>query len=79
MNIKLGRNESVAAVVPTACGGPGWRNWVVWVYVIDGATGHFRAVCLQSEEIPRDLMVLFKAGEAMCSALLDAVETERES
>lgn len=72
--IKLALGESIVAVVPEKCHGPGWSNTPVWVY-IQTNDGRLREECIQPGERTLEMYALFNVGEAMCRALLDAVPT----
>ena len=74
--IKLHPGERVIAVVPERCGGPGWANAPTWVYVIAN-DGRCRLECIQPEERTPQLHALYRAGEAMCAALLASVPQRR--
>jgi hypothetical protein len=74
--IKLAPGESIIAVVPDRCAGPGWANAPTWVYIKTNA-GRLREECIQPEERTPELHTLHYAGFAMCSALLDAVPTKK--
>lgn len=77
-SIHLARGERVIAVVPEKCGGPGWRNAPVWVYITNSITGESRDECLQPTEQTPEMLRLFDIGAAVHSALVDAVPTVRD-
>ena len=70
--IKLIHGERIVAVVPEYRYGPGWSDAPVWVYI---ATNHgrLRQERIQPNERTPQMHVLFRAGEAMCMALMEAV------
>jgi len=70
--IKLARGERIVAVVPEHCSGPGWRNSVVWVYVMCPDTTVFQ-ICLQHSELPSNMLALFDVGAVVCAELKRAV------
>lgn len=74
--IKLTQHEKVIAVVPEYARGPGWANAIVWVHIVDYATGKARSEDIQPDERTPALDTLFHAGSAMCSALMSAVPTK---
>lgn len=67
IELKLG--ERILAVVPQKCSGPGWSNFVAWVY-IGNSCGEVRTDCLQQEDWSDDLFALAGVGEAMSDALI---------
>ncbi len=73
--IELGRDESIIAVVPEVCSGPGWSNHVVWVY-IQQADKHLRTEAIQSAEMSLDLRTLFAVGATLHKELVGAVKTK---
>lgn len=75
MVIDLSRTERVVAVVPEQCSGPGWTNFVTFVYIHDAATGRYRVECIQPTDRSAALHYLFTAGAAMCASLIAAVPT----
>ena len=75
--IELGPNERIIAVVPQTASGPGCANRVVWVHIVDSASGKHRKECLQQEELANEMNVLFRIGEEVCWALRQAVPTKR--
>lgn len=70
--IKLGKHETIIAVVPVRCGGPGWSNAPTWVY-IRTQDGGLRQECIQPTERSAALHHLFHAGEAMCNSLIASI------
>ena len=52
--------------------GPGWRNWPLWVY-IQSRDGKIRCECLQPEEQPREVGILFNVAEAINSLMIRAL------
>lgn len=74
--IKLARGETIIAVVPERCHGPGWSNQPVWVYIKTN-DGRLREECIQPEERTPEMHTLFSAGEAICNSLLSAVPTAK--
>ena len=72
--IKLNRNERVVAVVPEKAHGPGWSNWLVWVFIDDGST--IRRESLQRDEMSMPLYVLFGVGCEVNESLMAAVSVE---
>ena len=75
--IKLNRNERVVAIVPEKASGPGWSNWLVWVFIDDGTT--IRRESLQQDEMSMPLHVLFGVGCEVHDSLMAAVHTEVQS
>lgn len=47
--MKLGKNDSIVAVVPERAKGPGWSNFVIWVYISEMG-GNLRRESLQPDE-----------------------------
>lgn len=70
--IALHADEKIIAVIPEHCSGPGWSNMPIWVYIIDSSQ-KLRTECIQPDEMTREMWTLFKAGAAMCEALVSAV------
>lgn len=75
--IKLTEHERVVAVVPERCSGPGWANAVVWVHIVDYATGTHRCEDIQPNERTNEMHTLFACGEAIHNALMSAVPVRR--
>lgn len=65
MKIKLSQFEDIVAVVPEVCSGPGWINHVVWIHIVDSATGKYRLDCLQPDQITEKMWVMF---DTLCAA-----------
>lgn len=66
------KGERIVAVVPEHVRGPGWSNAVTWVYITD-IHGSLRTECIQPEERPNDLRILFDAGAVVTRALVESV------
>lgn len=67
--MKLGPRETIVAVVPESCSGPGWSNWIVNVYIRD-ADGRIREECLQQTELSDAMILVFYTGEEMSKLLI---------
>lgn len=74
----LREDEKVIAVVPEYCSGPGWSNEVTMVYIVHFPSGKLRTECIQPDERPSDLTILFEPGAAMSIALQKSVRTLTE-
>jgi len=72
--IELNPGDRVVWVRPETCSGPGWRNKVVWVYVVTN-DGKLREEAIQQDECTAEMLTLFDAGEAMAVALMSALPT----
>lgn len=70
---KLKDGETIVAVVPEHCSGPGWQNSVVWVYV-QTRTGRIVIHALQPDEQSDEIRLLFDVGAVVCQKLKHAVE-----
>jgi len=73
--IKLKAHERVIAVVPEYANGPGWSNRPVWVHIVDYSDHSYRAECLQPEEQPEPLRVLFGIGARVHEDLMAWIES----
>lgn len=71
--IKLGKTETIIAVVPKVAGGPGWVNHPTWVYISDAATGAVRAECIQPDERTAAMHEIWGIGAMVCAKLMEAV------
>jgi hypothetical protein len=64
--------ETIIAVVPERCSGPGWGNAILWVYWRDSA-GRIQQESLQPDEQSSEIMTLFRVCETAHHAMLQAV------
>ena len=71
--VTLTDTEYIIAVVPETRGGEGWSYTPLWVYIMDGAGGAVRAVAIHPSDQTDAMLTLFGPGEAMCRALVGAV------
>lgn len=71
--ITLAKHERIIAIVPEYCSGPGWSNAIVNAHIVDYATNTHRVEHLQTDEVPRDMQVLFGVGAKVHDAMLVAI------
>ena len=74
--IELAQGERIVAVVPDYCSGSGWRNALVWVYIVD-SNQTLRTESIQADEMTPAMQTLFGVAEAMQNALFSAVPTRK--
>ena len=67
--LKLKQDETIIAVVPEYCNGPGWSNTPIWLVIRD-SSDIYRRVCLQPEEQTQLMRDTFKIAAAMSDMLL---------
>jgi hypothetical protein len=67
--MRLGERETIVAVVPESCSGPGWSNWIVNVYIRD-ANGRIREECLQKMELSDAMILVLSTAEEMSNLLI---------
>ena len=72
--IALSKHERIIAIVPEYASGPGWANSIVNVHIVDYQTFTHRVEHLQTDEVPRDLLVLFGVGAKVHVAMMTAIE-----
>lgn len=75
--IKLHRHERIVAVTPEFCAGPGWGNCITWVHIVDYSTNKYRCEDIQPAERSDALHLLWKHGNLMANALIDAIPTRK--
>lgn len=66
------KDETIVAVRAETCGGPGWANRPLWVY-IRNRVGEIRQECLQPEEHGDVIPHLFDSYEAMTNEMISQV------
>lgn len=71
--ITLARHERIIAIVPEYCSGPGWANSLFNVHIVDWATHTHRMEYLQTDEVPRGMLVLFGVGAKVHDAMMGAI------
>ncbi len=71
--ITLEKHERIIAIVPEYCSGPGWANRLVNVHIVDWATNTHRVEHLQTDEVPRDMQVLFGVGAKVHDVMMGAI------
>ena len=76
--MKIGRFDTIQAVVPENYTGSGWYNQVVWVFLEDRRTGEIRRECLQPEEWAPILGKAFEPARAMAQFLIQTLEDSRD-
>lgn len=72
----LAPGETVLAVVPQYCAGPGWTNRPIWVY-IGNQSGQYRTECIQPDEQTREQFLLFKLAATMHVQMVDTINIRR--
>jgi hypothetical protein len=76
--ITLKGNERIVAVVPEYVNGAGFRNWPVWVHIVDYSQNTWREECIQPEEQTKEIGLIFPVLEAAHKALLSQIKTVKE-
>ena len=65
--------ETILAVVPEYCSGPGWANTPLWIYWRDPGGGEIHQECLQPEEQTGDMRGMFSTLAAAHTVMLRVV------
>lgn len=74
--IELMPHERIVAVVPEPCGGPGWNNAPVVVYIAT-ADGRLREEFIQPDEQTPQMRTLYNIGAMVCKSLIAAVPKQQ--
>lgn len=78
-SIVLEQNETVIAVVPEYCSGPGWSNKLVLVHIVNWFTNKHRVEYLQPEEQSSDMLKNFKVIQAAHELAINSVLIKDET
>lgn len=76
--VTLEDGERIVAVVPEFCSGPGWQNFVTWLY-IQGIDGKSRFTCVQPSERSAELLAIWNIGEVVSRELISSIPTKRKA
>lgn len=71
--LRLKDGDRIAYIRAERAAGPGWQNAPLWIIVRESG-GKLREECLQPNEQTRDMLLLYRAAEAIHAALAGAVE-----
>lgn len=72
--LKLFKDDAILTAYAERASGPGWANRPVWA-IVRGIDGKIRQECIQPEEMPHDMNLLYNLSEAAHLAMLNATES----
>lgn len=77
-HIDLKGNERIVAAVPETITGAGYRNFIIWVHIVDYSKQTWREECIQPEEQTPVMRALFNPLEQAHKSMLGAIKTVKE-
>ena len=76
--IKLTGNERIVAAVPETITGAGYRNFIIWVHIVDYIKQTWREECIQPDEQTPVMIALFNPLEQAHKSMLGAIKVVKE-
>lgn len=76
--IKLTGNERIVAAVPETITGAGYRNFIIWVHIVDYSKQTWREECIQPDEQTPVMIALFNPLEQAHKSMLGAIKVAKE-
>ena len=76
--IILKGNERIVAAIPETITGAGYRNFIIWVHIVDYSKQTWREEAIQPEEQTPVMIALFNPLEQAHKAMLGAIKRVKE-